>query len=304
MNFTTKQKFLSGCIFNKQMKSKERLFFQKKREIETRLNGGSPKRCQLSISAKSSANDDYISDNPVPNRITSRQLPGVYMILCFDNNKRYYGESKNVSARLSQHKSRLRRNIHEILELQHDFNLYGEEAFDFICLFVDKNYTKEQRVAMEMEYIARVLSLKLCYNKDFSLNRQKENNPFFGKRHRVDSKNQISKTLKERSKLSMVQGCPIEIKGAIFPSISKASRETNHSRDTIRRWLNDPTNNDCKYIDATEPRTCVFLNQGVAKPVKIHNVSYPSLAAAAKELGCTSSNINRLLRTDSNCSFF
>ncbi len=44
-------------------------------------------------------------DNPVPIRMAPRQLPGVYMILCLVNNKRYYGESKNVSARLSQHKS-------------------------------------------------------------------------------------------------------------------------------------------------------------------------------------------------------
>lgn len=305
MNFRTKQRFISGFIFNKQIKSKKRLFLKKKREIETRLNGGSPKRYQLSTQSNYLANNDSISDNPVPNRIASRQLPGVYMILCFDNNKRYFGESKNVSARLSQHKSRLRRNIHEILELQHDFNLYGEEAFDFTCLFIDKNCTKEQRVAIEMEYVGRFLSLKLCYNKGSSLNNQKENNPFFGKSHRVDSKNKISNSLKERSKFSNLQGCPIEIKGAIFPSISKASRETNHSRDTIRRWLNDPTNNDCKYIDVKEPRTQVISkeNQGLAKRVKIHDVSYRSLAAAARELGCSRSNIERLLRTDSDCSF-
>lgn len=300
MNFVTKQMFLNGLIFNKQIKSKERLFNE---EIETRLNGGSPKRCKLSTLAKSAANDNFISDNPVPNRTAARQLPGVYMILCFANNKRYYGESKNVSARLSQHKSRLRRNIHEILELQHDFNLYGEENFDFVCLFVDKNFTKDQRIAMEMEHIGRFLSLNICYNKLTSLNKKKENNPFFAKSHQVDSKNLISKSLKERAEVSPVQGCPINLKGAIFPSISKASRETTHSRDTIRRWLNDPTNNDCTYIDATEPRTNVIHNEGIAKRIKIRGVIYPSLAEAARELGCSRANIARLLRDDSDCSF-
>lgn len=287
-------------FLKKPIKSKERL---SKEEIETRLNGGSPKRCQFSVIAKSSANDDCISDNPVPNRIAARQLPGVYMILCFANNKRYYGQSKNVSARLSQHKSRLRRNIHEILELQHDFNLYGEEVFDFVCIFADKNATKDQRIALEMEQIGRFLSLKLCYNKSASLNNQKENNPFFGQSHTVDSKNQISKSLKKRAESSIVQGRPISLKGAIFPSISKASRETNHSRDTIRRWLNDPTNSDCKYIDATEPRTNIIPNDGVAKRVQIHGVIYPSLAEAARKLNCSRANIQRLLRTDSDCSF-
>ena len=40
------------------------------------------------------------------------------------------------------------------------------------------------------------------------------------------------------------EGLPILLKGKTYPSISQASREINYSRDTIRRWLNDPNNTD------------------------------------------------------------
>lgn len=95
--------------------------------------------------------------------MSPRQLPGVYMILCLANNKRYYGESNNVSSIISQHKSRLRINIHEIPELQHDFNLYGEENFEFSAIYLSKDCTKNQRVALETEFIGRFYGL--CYNK-------------------------------------------------------------------------------------------------------------------------------------------
>nr|ALO21640.1 putative GIY YIG homing endonuclease [Stephanosphaera pluvialis] len=43
----------------------------------------------------------FVGGNPVLNRLLPRQKPGLYMIRCDVNDKRYYGESKNVSARLN-----------------------------------------------------------------------------------------------------------------------------------------------------------------------------------------------------------
>ena len=234
-----------------------------KRGIETRLNGESPKSFAFnsenhgnqnvfdchSLSADS---NNSTQDNPVPNRMSPRQLPGVYSILCLANNKRYYGESKNVSQRISQHKSKLKRNIHEIPELQRDFNIYGLDSFEFSCVYISKDFTLEQRRALEIELIGRFFDL--CYNKFTKPNHLKENNPFFGKTHSGETRRQISKSLKENHKNSTIEGFPILLDNQIYPSISEASRQTKHSRDTIRRWLNDPNKTNCIAVNSSKPQ--------------------------------------------------
>jgi len=302
-----------------------------KRGFETRLNGGSPQRfalCPPILSIKdglifkisSGETDGSTLGNPVPIRMSPRQLPGVYMVLCLVNNKRYYGESKNVSSRLSQHKSRLRRNIHEVPELQRDFNLYGVEKFEFSCLYISANLSVDERKAYETELIGRFFSL--CYNKSDRIDNKGENNPFWGKKHSDETRKQISESASERRKNSPLEGFAICLKGEVFPSLSEASRQTGHSRDTIRRWLNDPINTNCVAVDASQPRdkaplfsppssggglpdpletldsysSALVENKGFLKKVSLYGVIYPSLSEAARQRGCSRSNIQRLLR--------
>ena len=245
------------------------------------------------------------------------------MILCCYNNKRYYGESGNVSARLSQHKSRLRRNIHEIPELQRDWNLYGETSFEFSVIFISKDCTKAEREALEIELIARFHNI--CYNKFDKSTRKKQNNPFWGHSHSEEARNQISKSLseyyKDRDSKRTPEGLAIRLKGQLYPSLSEASRQTKHSRDTIRRWLNDPKNLDCIQIDVSQPFKIEILQQdllfrepllpsseiqntGLPKKIQLNGVIYRSIAEAAKQLGCSRSNIQRRLRTDKDNCFF
>ncbi len=258
-------------------------------------------------------NTKKTTNYPVPNRMSPRQLPGVYMILCLANNKRYYGESTNVSSRLSQHKSRLRRNIHEIPELQHDWNLYGESSFEFSALFLSRDCDKAQREALELESIARYHNI--CYNKFTKSSRKKENNPFWKQTHSDETRKQISLSLAEHYKTRMPEGLAINLKGKIYPSISEASRETNHSRDTIRRWLKDPNNLDCFQIDTSRPQendqfslgyplSNQEKNIGLPKPISLDGKVYPSIAEASRNLGCSRSNIQRRLRTDKENCFF
>jgi len=262
--------------------------------------------------------NDSNMNNPVPNHMAPRQLPGVYMILCLENNKRYYGESGNVSSRLSNHRSRLRRNIHEVAEMQRDFNLYGADCFQFSAIFLSTDCTKEKRKALEIEYIAR--HYDICYNKFEKSSRKKQNNPFFFfskakkiHKHSDETKKQISRSLAENRKLNdyTSEGLAIMLKGQKFPSISEASRQTNHSRDTIRRWLNDPNNLDCIQIDTSKPHPNqqVFENRfventGIPKVISLHGVKYASIAQASRELECSRANIQRLLRTDPENCFF
>ncbi len=259
-------------------------------------------------------------NNPVPNRIPPRQLPGVYMVLCLHNNKRYYGQSVNVSSRLSQHKSRLRRNIHEVPELQRDWNLYGETNFQFSAIYLSKDYTKIEREALEIELIAR--HYNICYNNFTKMSRKKENNPFWGHSHSEGSRTQISQSLSEHNTENPPEGLAIQLKGALYPSISEASRQTKHSRDTIRRWLNDPSNFDCIQIDVSQKSRpnggeALILerkrnknqdienrNTGLAKSIQLNGVKYRSVGEAARQTGYSLGNIQRLLRTDKENCFY
>lgn len=188
-------------------------------------------------------NQNVQGNNPVLKRIAPRQMPGIYIIICLANNKCYIGQSKNVSIRLSQHKSRLRRKIHEIHELQNDFDLYGEEIFEFSAVFLSKDLTAEERNALEINLINCFQNI--CYNKFSKMSRQRENNPFWGKQHSQQTRQQISQSMIENRKGSRIEGFSIVLNGVQYPSISEASRKTSHSRDTIRRWLNDPNNTKC-----------------------------------------------------------
>lgn len=287
-----------------------------KRRFETRLNGGGslvfsfcssqfPQKLYCIDSSSGNFNEST-GNNPVPNRMAPRQLPGVYIILCLVNNKRYYGESRNVSGRLSQHKSRLRRNIHEIPELQRDFHFYGEESFEFSAVFLSKDCTLEKRVALETELIGHFHDI--CYNKFSKTSRKRENNPFWGRKHSEETIQQISRSIAENRKKSILEGFPVWLKGVIYPSISEASRQTKHSRDTIKRWLNDPNNTNCRAVDASKPRDntngaeglqsqeILVANTGTSKPVRLYGVVYPSIAEAARQKNCSRGNIQRLLR--------
>ena len=246
-------------------------------------------------------------DYPVPKRMAPRQRPGVYIILCIKNNKRYYGESVNVSARLSQHKSRLRRNIHEIPELQHDWNLYGEIFFDFSAVYMCLNCDRAERKAIELKYISQQLAV--CYNKFAQTSRKKQNNPFWGKKHTEQTKKQISRSLYENYQNRVPEGIQVLLNNQIYPSISEASRQTTHSRDTIRRWLNDPKNKNCQKLieNNREPNIIVKNNQkkrGLAKPISLDGTKYQSISDASKKLNCSRANIQRRLKTDKKNCFF
>jgi hypothetical protein len=244
-------------------------------------------------------------NNPVPIRMAPRQWGGVYMILCLVNNKRYYGESKNVSVRLSQHRSRLRQNIHENLELQRDFNIYTEENFEFVPIWMDKDSDKQTREALEIENIGRFQPL--CYNKFAKPDRKGANNPFWGRSHRSDTIEQLSRIQRENQKNRIPQGFAINLNGIIYSSISEASRKTNHSRDTIRRWLDDPNNLKCTAVDSSQPRQINSTTDSAQfrgkKKISLHGEVYESINEAARSKNCSRTRIHQLLKSRPNECF-
>ena len=79
------------------------------------------------------------------------RLCGIYEIVNIINNKKYIGQSVNISARFRHHKNKLRKNEHRNSYLQHAWNKYGEENFIFnVIITCDENKLDE----LEMFYIS------------------------------------------------------------------------------------------------------------------------------------------------------
>lgn len=176
-------------------------------------------------------------DNPVLNRIRPRKRSGIYMIHCLENDWRYYGESSNVSGRLASHKSMLNRKIHPNKSLQVDWNLYGPDLFQFIVLHQGHEWDElPLRRSKELEYILHNRSQ--AYNVYEGIHNPGDTNPFWGKTHTEATKQKIRNALKgiPNDKL----GKKVSIQGSQYPSIAEASRQTNHSRNLIRKRIQDP----------------------------------------------------------------
>lgn len=184
-------------------------------------------------------------DNFVLNRIQARKQPGLYMIHCFENDWRYYGESTNVSGRLSSHKSLLRRSIHPNKLLQSDWEAFGEETFQFVVLFLGDGWSDNPlRRGKELELI--ILNKTNSYNILDGIHKPGDKNPFWGRIHTDETKKRIGDSMRNIPKDAL--GRKLSIASKQYASIAQASRETGHSRKLIRVRLNDPSFPDWKFV--------------------------------------------------------
>lgn len=55
--------------------------------------------------------------------------PAVYLITCIDSNNRYVGSTVNMYKRWVTHRSFLNSNKHSNINLQEEWNIYGENSF-------------------------------------------------------------------------------------------------------------------------------------------------------------------------------
>lgn len=67
---------------------------------------------------------------------------GIYLITNLKNNKVYVGSSINLWSRYSEHKRSLNKDKHYNINLQQDWNFYGEDSFSFSILEIVKDKTK------------------------------------------------------------------------------------------------------------------------------------------------------------------
>jgi predicted GIY-YIG superfamily endonuclease len=98
------------------------------------------------------------------NAASSHDKPiGLYTITCLANGRMYIGSSSDVMNRIYGHKSRLRSGVHQVTELQADFERYGEWQFTFSIQELCNDI--ELAVALEMVAVLRAKNTKALYNK-------------------------------------------------------------------------------------------------------------------------------------------
>lgn len=179
---------------------------------------------------------------------------GLYIITCFPNQKYYIGESNNVSARLTAHKKKLRRNYHDNFALQKDFNRFGEDGFSFQKLFFGAGLEKEERLNLETLILLTIPS-KSRYNVYVNWRKREEKlNPFFGKIHSKEARHAQSiaklgkpstfagrtQTNKVKQLISKENSGKLNRRKALFidlnyyESISEAAQRTGLARRLIR----------------------------------------------------------------------
>ena len=88
----------------------------------------------------------------------------LYSITCKANNKVYIGVCSWYAQRIGKHKYDLRRNSHANYFMQEDYNLFGEDSFDF-DIIQSYDYKKDAEI-IEKYYTDNIFGLNkdYCYN--------------------------------------------------------------------------------------------------------------------------------------------
>lgn len=79
---------------------------------------------------------------------------GVYQIKNLENNKIYIGSSKNIKTIWRQHKKQLNAGSHANMFLQEDWDIYGENAFEFSIL---ETCEINERYELEQKYLNKLM---------------------------------------------------------------------------------------------------------------------------------------------------
>ena len=116
-------------------------------------------------------------------------MVGIYGIKNKVNGKIYIGQSIKIERRWVTHKTELRKNKHPNQYLLNSYNKYGKDNFEFLIL---EECEKEKLNSMEEKWID-IFSRDNVYNRNFYItDLSGEKNPFFGKKHSIETKKKMS----------------------------------------------------------------------------------------------------------------
>ena len=115
---------------------------------------------------------------------------GIYGIKNKVNGKIYIGQSIEIERRYKDHMRDLKKKRHANAHLSNSFNIYGENSWELIVL---EECEKEQLSLKEEKWINSFAREQIYNENFFIINLTGERNPFFGKKHKIESKKKMSK---------------------------------------------------------------------------------------------------------------
>ena len=173
----------------------------------------------------------------------------IYEIVNNINNKKYIGCTSNFPKRKSLHKSKLNNSIHSNKHLQHAWDKYGSESFEFSVIHILNN--KEEMFELEENLIdhfsEKFYNLhkggcggatwdKLSDNADLIISK-------ISKTHKG-----IPKTKEHKVKLSLSRSKPCYILGVEYPSKKVAVEITGINEVTMWTRLKNPKFTEYYYL--------------------------------------------------------
>jgi len=196
--------------------------------------------------------------------------PGIYKIVCLDNNKIYIGSSQTVRQRIINHKSDLRSNKHQNTHLQRAWNKYQENGFKFeLIQYCDIEVLLER----EQFYI----DLYNCYKTGF--NRMPQAASPRGRKYTEEEKQKRALTRKSPWNKGLKNPCSKEV-------VEEAQRKRNIKRELRGgAWNKGVSKSEQRKLEQREEST-------TKKPVLIFDKQSRSIVGEFQSLSDLSRDIH------------
>ena len=120
---------------------------------------------------------------------------GIYHIKNKTNDHIYIGQSIDIHRRFNDHLRALRQNAHYNIKLQTSWNNDGETNFEFSVIFECLAHVLSFHEKEQVEKIPEYKRYNILKNYDTLTGK---NNPFYGKRHSLQTKCKLSALAKKR----------------------------------------------------------------------------------------------------------
>lgn len=171
---------------------------------------------------------------------------GIYQILCVPTGKVYIGSSVNIRRRWTQHREMLDRRYvksHENTYLQHAWDKYGAEAFEFLVL---EYCAPDQLIAREQYWIDQTR----CYERDRGFNHRMRAESDVGVKREGQALENLRQAAKRRGKPEHLftpearanhRESQAARRGKPFTNehrekLSTAKRGVKHAADVVKRF--------------------------------------------------------------------